>query len=542
MSNIKLSKRLSHALRHGADELGISISPDGYVSIKELMRAKSFRGTSFSDIIDVVNNCPKKRFEIKTDPDGMIFVRATQGHTLRHVQSDALLEKLSDSSVSRYCVHGTYGNCVHLIRTGGLNRMARNHVHLSEQGPGGIGSVVSGMRGSCDTVITVDVHAAMVAGITFFRSTNGVVLTEGLGNTGAIPPEFIVDISPRHSYRPFSGSSINPSLVVPAPPEEPVATGSTPVLKSATWATKVAALHDPTIARDSMQPLPVPATIHKNRCHVESQAVTWAAKVASMPPSPNPPVPEKGSSISGHISPASVLGAGVESSPDFFCVIDFEATCLEDQSINPQEIIEFPAVMVDAHLMRVIPDSENGVFHSYVRPEYHPKLSPFCTNLTGITQDTVDSAPVFKEVFKQFVAFLLSWGIDVYENSAVEFPKSVVFVTHGDWDLKTMLPAQCRSLNISVPRIFRQWGNIKQIYHTLPAKPRNRASRSLGMAAMLHSLGMELIGHHHSGIDDTRNIARILLELHKRGAKLGVTWDGSENSVHSKRDGIKKRR
>merc|ERR1719453_2079952 len=40
--------------------------------------------------------------------------------------------------------------------------------------------------------------------------------------------------------------------------------------------------------------------------------------------------------------------------------------------------------------------------------------------------------------------------------------------------------------------------------------------RAGGMAEMLSTLGMELIGRHHSGIDDARNIARILVELLRR--------------------------
>ena len=37
-------------------------------------------------------------------------------------------------------------------------------------------------------------------------------------------------------------------------------------------------------------------------------------------------------------------------------------------------------------------------FHSYVRPSINTTLTPFCTKLTGITQDTVDAAPSLDEV------------------------------------------------------------------------------------------------------------------------------------------------
>ena len=35
----------------------------------------------------------------------------------------------------------------------------------------------------------------------------------------------------------------------------------------------------------------------------------------------------------------------------------------------------------------------------YVRPQVHPKLTPFCSTLTGITQLMVDTATSFDKVF-----------------------------------------------------------------------------------------------------------------------------------------------
>jgi inhibitor of KinA sporulation pathway (predicted exonuclease) len=50
--------------------------------------------------------------------------------------------------------------------------------------------------------------------------------------------------------------------------------------------------------------------------------------------------------------------------------------------------------MLNARTLRV-----ENVFHSYVRPVKMPKLTAFCTKLTGITQATVDDAPTFEPVF-----------------------------------------------------------------------------------------------------------------------------------------------
>ena len=68
---------------------------------------------------------------------------------------------------------------------------------------------------------------------------------------------------------------------------------------------------------------------------------------------------------------------------DYLAVLDFEATCERNgNQLKPQEIIEFPCVLLNV---------KNGLqveatFHRYIRPVHHPLLSPFCTELTGITQ------------------------------------------------------------------------------------------------------------------------------------------------------------
>lgn len=41
------------------------------------------------------------------------------------------------------------------------------------------------------------------------------------------------------------------------------------------------------------------------------------------------------------------------------------------------------------------------------------------------------------------------------------------------------------------------------------------------MVEMLKTFGLELEGKHHSGIDDVYNIARVTMELLKRGIKFG---------------------
>ena len=85
--------------------------------------------------------------------------------------------------------------------------------------------------------------------------------------------------------------------------------------------------------------------------------------------------------------------------PTHLLVLDFEATCREGAAIQPQEVIEFPCLLVRAADMVVedqvgLATSPTPQFHEYVRPVAHPTLSPFCTQLTGITQDMLQVARV----------------------------------------------------------------------------------------------------------------------------------------------------
>lgn len=78
---------------------------------------------------------------------------------------------------------------------------------------------------------------------------------------------------------------------------------------------------------------------------------------------------------------------------EYFIVLDFESTCWKDSKFRTQEIIEFPAVLMNART-GVIEDE----FHRYLLPQENPILSEFCKELTGITQ-----VRVAKNVFMQVV-------------------------------------------------------------------------------------------------------------------------------------------
>lgn len=203
-----------------------------------------------------------------------------------------------------------------------------------------------------------------------------------------------------------------------------------------------------------------------------------------------------------------------------YVVIDFEATCDQPYNPDPQEIIEFPAVLVDPR-----GPSFTSEFHVHVRPVAHPRLTPFCANLTGIAQSALDRAPTFPEVLTRFN----DWWRDTAGDDALA-------VTCGDWDLGSLLPRQCRQHRLPVPAWADRWANIKELYEWHWPNASDRA----GLAEVAAGVGVQLEGRLHSGIDDTRNIARVLRVMLERGVPVQntATWScvgcGADNLIRDR--------
>ncbi|TTE81772.1 Poly(A)-specific ribonuclease PARN [Bagarius yarrelli] len=85
----------------------------------------------------------------------------------------------------------------------------------------------------------------------------------------------------------------------------------------------------------------------------------------------------------------------------YLIIIDFESTCWREKNNHGQEIIEFPAVLMNTHTGEI--ESE---FHSYVQPQEHPLLSSFCKELTGITQEQVEAGLPLQICLSRFTRWL----------------------------------------------------------------------------------------------------------------------------------------
>ncbi|MGL5934501.1 MAG: 3'-5' exonuclease [Cetobacterium sp.] len=192
----------------------------------------------------------------------------------------------------------------------------------------------------------------------------------------------------------------------------------------------------------------------------------------------------------------------------YLYLLDFEANCTETNEFPryEMEIIEFPIIILDIDKNAIIDE-----FHTYVKPVKHPLLTEFCKELTKINQNQVDNGILFKDALINAAEF-----ISKYPDGC--------FVTCGNWDLDIALTNQITMANINTKDIanfkyFRSWINIhekfKRIYKTY-----NRGIKKVSGSAitkMLTHLNLTFEGTLHSGIDDTRNIARIVQEMINQG-------------------------
>jgi putative RNA 2'-phosphotransferase len=171
---VKLSKRMSKALRHEPDRVGLTLDAAGWVPVAALLAAL---GADRADVDEVVATNDKSRFAIERGPDGVERIRANQGHSV-HVELG-----LAPVPPPERLYHGTSAAVLESIRATGLNRGGRHHVHLSADEP--TARRVGARRGGAVVILTVDAPAMARAGHEFFRSDNGVWLTD------EVPPEFL---------------------------------------------------------------------------------------------------------------------------------------------------------------------------------------------------------------------------------------------------------------------------------------------------------------------------------------------------------------
>lgn len=177
MSTLKsTSKFLSLVLRHQPEVIGVTLDDEGWLSVELLISQANQSGKRLTRklIEEVVANCEKQRFTLSEDGQR---IRANQGHSIRSV--DLALEPMTPPEV---LYHGTVAKFLDSIQQEGLQKRARNHVHLSPDLPT---ATQVGQRRGKPVILKIRALEMHQSGFQFYLSKNGVWLTE------EVPPAFI---------------------------------------------------------------------------------------------------------------------------------------------------------------------------------------------------------------------------------------------------------------------------------------------------------------------------------------------------------------
>lgn len=171
---VRASKFLSLVLRHKPETIGITLDPQGWVDVEVLLAAMGAR-LDRATLLRVVAENNKKRFEFSQDG---LRIRASQGHTLT---VDLGYEAQDPPDV---LYHGTPTSVLPAIREGGLKKMDRHAVHLSEDET--TAQVVGSRRGQSVVLLVLAGTMHWNGYGKFYKSTNGVWLTDH------VPSDFII--------------------------------------------------------------------------------------------------------------------------------------------------------------------------------------------------------------------------------------------------------------------------------------------------------------------------------------------------------------
>jgi 3'-5' exoribonuclease 1 len=170
------------------------------------------------------------------------------------------------------------------------------------------------------------------------------------------------------------------------------------------------------------------------------------------------------------------------------------------------EIIEFPLVLVDTVNLEPVDE-----FHAYIRPTEQPVLTHFCKTFTGISQETVDAAVTLEVALEQFAAWLAERQLGAPGEPGALF--TIALATDGPWDIVNFLAPECERKGLPFPICAKHWIDARAAFaewHLI---------KQLNVQKMLEWSGMVFEGRPHSGIDDTRNIARIVIHLLSQGCE-----------------------
>jgi putative RNA 2'-phosphotransferase len=178
MGQTKLSRAISHALRHEPWLYELELDDDGWTSVEALVAAlrqaaPEWAEVSRSTIAEVIAKSDKQRHEMAGDR-----IRALYGHS---VPGKLRREAATPPTV---LLHGTSPQVAEVILREGLKPMGRQYVHLSVDEETAV--AVGHRKSGAPIILKIDAAAAHANGVVFYAGNDKVWLAD------AVPARFIV--------------------------------------------------------------------------------------------------------------------------------------------------------------------------------------------------------------------------------------------------------------------------------------------------------------------------------------------------------------
>lgn len=192
-------------------------------------------------------------------------------------------------------------------------------------------------------------------------------------------------------------------------------------------------------------------------------------------------------------------------------ILDFETTSEDGNSDYPYEVIQFSVVVLDVKTNTI---RDDVYFNEYVRPVINPRLSKYCADFTGIAQESLDTAKTFREVYNQFVDWLIS-------NNFIE--RQFAIVCDSRQDMWRIAQYQCKLVNLVLPSFFRQYINLWKSFEAEQDRSgRKELLEKTYIGKMVEYYGIETTGRAHDAFTDCKTIAKIAQTMLATGAILTI--------------------
>lgn len=181
---------------------------------------------------------------------------------------------------------------------------------------------------------------------------------------------------------------------------------------------------------------------------------------------------------------------------DKIAIIDLECTCDDTGKIIPRhemEIIEIGCVIADLN------GNTYNEFNCFIKPIIHPTLTPFCTSLTSITQEQVNNGISLEKALSALDDFLFNENVNQWGSWGGFDANQIRKDIRNNKLRETSFPfLKLEHINLSAEYVIK-----------------NELQKKVGVRKALGQNKMKFIGIPHRGIDDVRNIARLLPYIFK---------------------------